>query len=116
MRNITKWLLVSLLVLVVARPAGVAAQADQYYAECQACANHLGGPGYIGPFSTLAACNAERDIEIKQGFPIGICSTSTHATPSHPVRARISLPLLAVLGAVAGGRAVLRYRTAIARP
>ena len=85
MRRITKsiWVL-SLLVSVVAWPAGVAAQADQYYADCEACANHLGGPGYIGPFSTLDACNAERDIEIKQGFPIG------ESVP-HPLTRRLGI-------------------------
>jgi hypothetical protein len=104
MRKITKSILVlSLLGSVVAWPAGVAAQAVQYYADCQACAKYLGGPGYIGPFSSEKECIAERDIEIAQGNPIGLCSTSTHATPGHPVRARIGVPLLGVLGAVAGG-------------
>jgi hypothetical protein len=61
------WLVRSLVALFLCTATSVA-QDGPWYSECPACAQHLGGSGVIGPFSSYAECNNARTGEANVGF------------------------------------------------
>lgn len=76
MNRIIKYLLFILSVALFITPAEA-----EWYTDCPACAQHLGGNGKAGPFSSEDECNNFKSSYPNNTFPYGPCYSTGNTSP-----------------------------------